>query len=98
MRSEQSPLGEKPCPYTPESIAQLLTRLQDYELSKGELLMVLNIRPTSVAALTVVVEDIMERFTEEQHQDMLEGIREVLGPFGEAPATDGDVTMEDDAA
>ncbi|KAJ6441788.1 RNA polymerase III, subunit C17 [Purpureocillium lavendulum] len=106
LREAPGPLSQEPTTYTPESIAQLLERLRHYELSKGELVMILNLRPSSVIGLNTVVEDMSERFTEDQQQEMVDIIAEVLGQFETAEpdegqdeaAEGGDVNMDDAAA
>lgn len=68
--------------------------------------MILNLRPDTVPALNTIIEDMSERFTEEQLEGVVNIIAEVLGYF-EPPAeadqqngdADGaDVTMNDDDA
>lgn len=102
LRTEPSPLSQKPPTYTPSCIAQLVERLRPYELSKGEVVMILNLRPASVAALNTIIEDMPERFSDEQQEDMVNSVAEILGQFevaeaaenGEA-AEEGDVDMND---
>lgn len=89
-------------PYKPASISQLLERLRPFDLAKGEVVMILNLRPASVAALNTIIEDMSERFSEEQQEAIVVAIAEVLGEFP-APAADeaqaeGDVSMNDGAA
>lgn len=67
--------------------------------------MILNLRPASVAALNTVIEDMTERFNEEQQEAIVVAIAEILGEFP-APAEteepeaqeDGDVAMNEGAA
>ncbi|GAB0137576.1 hypothetical protein EsDP_00005836 [Epichloe bromicola] len=102
LRTEPSPLSQKPLTYNPGCITQLLERLRPYELSKGEVVMILNLRPASVAALNTIIEDMPERFSDEQQEDMVNSVAEILGQFeaaeaaenGEA-AEEGDVDMND---
>jgi hypothetical protein len=49
------------------------------ELAKGEVLMILNLRPTSSAVLSTMVEDMEERFSEDEQNKILDIITEVLG-------------------
>ncbi|KAF4125851.1 RNA polymerase Rpb4 [Geosmithia morbida] len=98
-----SPMGQKPMPYNATSIPTLLERLRPYDLSKGEVVMVLNLRPASVAALNTVVEDMAERFTEEQQEELVAIVASLLGQFPPPPeegegANREDATMEDAAA
>jgi hypothetical protein len=65
--------------------------------------MIINLRPASVAALNTVVEEMSERFDEEQQEAMVSIIAEVLGQFPaseEEGAEEGvaDVSMNDAAA
>ncbi|KAK5997281.1 DNA-directed RNA polymerase III subunit rpc9-like protein [Cladobotryum mycophilum] len=99
LRTHPSPLSQKPAAYTPECISQLLEKLSPYDLSKGEVIMILNLRPASVAALNTVIEEMGERFGDEQQEEMVTVIAEVLGQFpvaephangeGEADEADG---------
>ncbi|KAM5345745.1 hypothetical protein ACJ41O_011606 [Fusarium nematophilum] len=109
LRTKPGPLSQDPLPYTNDCISQLLERLRPYNLAKGEIIMILNLRPSSVAALNTVVEEMAERFDEEQHEAMVTIIAEVLGQFPdpEAKGDDGadgadsdgaDVSMNDPAA
>ncbi|KAH7146428.1 calcitonin gene-peptide-receptor component protein [Dactylonectria macrodidyma] len=105
MRTYPGPLSQQPLPYTPDCIAQLLERLRPYNLAKGEVVMLLNLRPASVAALNTVVEDMPERFDEEQQEAIVKAIADVLGQFPEnAEAQDengeaaGDVDMDNTTA
>lgn len=43
--------------------------------------MILNLRPASVAALNTVIEEMSERFSDEQQEEMVNIILEVLGQF-----------------
>lgn len=89
-------MSQKPSTYNSGCISQLLERLSPYELSKGEVVMILNLRPASVAALNTVIEEMGERFTEEQQEEMVTSVLEVLGQFEAAePNANGDA---DDAA
>lgn len=81
LQSYPNPLSQKPSTYTPGCISQLLERLSPYELSKGEVVMILNLRPASVAALNTVIEEMSERFSDEQQEEMVNIILEVLGQF-----------------
>ncbi|KAF4461123.1 Calcitonin gene-peptide-receptor component [Fusarium albosuccineum] len=103
FRIHPSPLSQNPLPYTEGCITQLLERLRPYNLAKGEVIMILNLRPASVAALNTVVEEMYERFNEEQQEAMVNIIAEVLGqfPVPEEAAEDGagaDESMNDAAA
>ncbi|UNI19844.1 hypothetical protein JDV02_005991 [Purpureocillium takamizusanense] len=106
LRTAPGPLSQEPTTYTPASISQLLERLRPFDLSKGEVVMILNLRPASVIGLNTVVEEMSERFTEDQQQEMVDIIADVLGKFEAAEhnrgaggaAEGGDVNMDDAAA
>ncbi|XXG97236.1 hypothetical protein Hte_003531 [Hypoxylon texense] len=77
------PLSQKPLPYDSAAIPVLFKRLRPYQISKGEFIMMFNIRPTSIPVLNTVIEDMEERFSEEKQQEILSIITEVLGQFPE---------------
>ncbi|EFZ01385.1 hypothetical protein MHUMG1_02413 [Metarhizium humberi] len=86
LRTAPSPLSQKPLTYTPEAIAQIIEKLSPYELSKGEMVMILNLRPASIAALNTVIEDMTERYSDEQQEEMVGIVADVLGQFEVAEA------------
>ncbi|PTB70021.1 hypothetical protein BBK36DRAFT_46860 [Trichoderma citrinoviride] len=92
LESHPNPLSQKPSTYTPDSIPRLLERLSPYELSKGEVVMILNLRPASVAALNTVIEEMAERFSDEQQEEMVAIISDVLGQFDAAQGNSNDDT------
>jgi RNA polymerase Rpb4 len=61
---------------TDESVTDFLTRIIDFKLTKVEKLMILNSRPTNVAALHVLIEEHEERFTMEEMETILFHVRE----------------------
>jgi len=61
---------------TDESVTKFLTAIRDYQLTKVEKLMILNSRPTSFAALHVLIEEHEDRFSMEQMNQLLEYVRE----------------------
>ncbi|KAJ3472259.1 hypothetical protein NLG97_g11144 [Lecanicillium saksenae] len=98
LRTAPSPLSQTPITYTPACIKTLIQRLQPFELSKGEVVMILNLRPCSVAALNTVLEDMGDRYTETEQEQLVTIISEVLGQFDEPEAqeeADGDASMQD---
>lgn len=90
LQSYPNPLSQKPSTYAPDCISRLLERLSPYELSKGEVVMILNLRPASVAALNTVIEEMAERFSDEQQEEMVAIISEVLGQFDAAQGNAND--------
>ncbi|KAI0432654.1 HRDC-like protein [Xylaria sp. FL1042] len=83
------PLSQKPLPYDVASIPILLKKLQPYNITKGECIMIVNMRPTGSAALNAVLEDMEERFDEQQQTEIIDIVVEVLGDFP-PPAEEGD--------
>ncbi|CEJ79887.1 hypothetical protein VHEMI00102 [[Torrubiella] hemipterigena] len=100
MRSKPNPLSQKPITYNAECVSSLVQQLRPYDLSKGEVVMILNLRPSSVVALNTVLEDMSDRYTEEQQEEMVQIILEVLGEPESGAAggqEEGDVSMADAA-
>lgn len=55
------------------------------------MIMIMNLRPVNVPMLNAVLEDMEERFTAEEQEDICNGIQEVLGSFPpKAQEGDGD--------
>ncbi|KAK7978527.1 hypothetical protein PG996_004576 [Apiospora saccharicola] len=81
LRSEENPLSQEPPAYSDESITKLLERLRPYEIQKGEMVMIMNLRPVNIPMLNAVLEDMEERFTAEEQEDIAAGVEEVLGKF-----------------
>ncbi|KAH8907253.1 hypothetical protein BR93DRAFT_878879 [Coniochaeta sp. PMI_546] len=85
LQTPPSPLAkqEETHHYGPDVVARLLERLSNanlnQDLAKGEVLMILNLRPSSIAVLSTVIEDMEERFSDEEQATILEVIAEVLG-------------------
>ncbi|KAI1769692.1 RNA polymerase II [Hypoxylon sp. FL1150] len=75
------PLSQKPQPFDASAIPVFLTKLREYQISKGEFIMLFNVRPASIAVLNTVIEDMEERFSEEQQEEILNIIAETLGHF-----------------
>ncbi|KAK6081355.1 RNA polymerase III subunit C17 [Seiridium cupressi] len=90
FETSPGPLSQKPSPYDEQSISRLLERLRSYEITKGEMIMILNLRPTNPVALNTVIEDMEARFGQEQQEDISAGIAEVLGQFPEEEGTEED--------
>ncbi|KAA6414537.1 MAG: hypothetical protein FRX48_01286 [Lasallia pustulata] len=57
--------------YTPSTIKILLTSLRAYDLTKAELLMILNLRPADMGLLDCVVEECDMRFSAEEQEEIL---------------------------
>lgn len=106
LREKPSPLEkqEETQAYSPAAIPLLLEKLREAdlpgELTKGELLSILNMRPSSSAILSTAIEDMEERFTEEEQNRIVDIIAEVLGrdeAEGEEGAEGEGEQMEEDA-
>ncbi|KAM0608544.1 hypothetical protein ACHAP1_002812 [Verticillium nonalfalfae] len=72
---------ERPLPYSQDCIKQLIQRLHPYELAKGEMMMIFNLRPASASALNTIIEDMEDRFDEDKQAEIVDIIAEVLGTF-----------------
>lgn len=100
MRSKPNPLSQQPVTYSNKCITTIVDKLRPYDLSKGEVVMIINLRPSSVVALNTVLEDMSDRYSEEQQEEMVQIILEVLGQFEPAQAEgeeEADVSMADAA-
>lgn len=102
-------LKEKPSPlekqeetqsYSAAAIPRLLEKLREAdlpsELTKGELLSILNLRPTSSALLSTAIEDMEDRFNEDEQNKICDIIVEVLGR-GDEPEGGADEEVDADA-
>ncbi|KAI9811770.1 MAG: hypothetical protein M1827_005315 [Pycnora praestabilis] len=77
LHSTQDP-SQSPT-YTPATIPDLLTALKPYDLTKAELLMILNLRPDGVGVLDCVVEEMEIRLDEGKQEEILRIVGDVLG-------------------
>ena len=67
---------------TDEGVKKLLSRLNDYNLTKVEKLMILNSRPTSLATLHILIEEHEDRFSLEEMNSLLEHVKECFPVSG----------------
>ncbi|KAI0998746.1 hypothetical protein K3495_g9451 [Podosphaera aphanis] len=75
-----SPLASKPFPYNEHTIKNLLKRLRPWDLTKAEMVMIINLRPTKPENLNTVIEEMEFRYPEEETQhEICAAIMEVLG-------------------
>lgn len=81
FKTPPSPLSQQPVTYNGFTIHRLVDQLHDYDLSKGEMIIILNVRPENLAVLSACIEDFMTRFTEDQQNEIQAIIEKVLGPF-----------------
>lgn len=101
LRQKPSPLEkqDETQAYNPSVIPRLFGKMREAnlpsELTKGEMLSILNLRPTSVAVLSTAIEDMEERFSEEEQNKIVAIIVEVLGRDDPEPGEGEEV--EDDA-
>lgn len=69
--------------YHDGSFEELFPRLGDAglggRLSKAELLTIFNLRPAAIPVLNNIIEDLDERFSEDEQRSLLRIIAEVLG-------------------
>lgn len=86
LEEAPSPLGSKPFPYNEKTIRNLLEKLRPYNLTKAEFLMIMNLRPSKPENLNTIIEQMEDRFPQEETQyEIVRIIGEVLGrPDGEA--------------
>ena len=56
---------------TDDSIATLVRALNTYDLTPAELLQIVNLRPKSVTDITMIIEEVEERYTDEQVEQIL---------------------------
>ena len=85
LEAKYSPLAQKPTPYKASDIALLVEKLGYFELSRNELMMIVNLRPPTPGALNCCIDQMESRFVGEQQEEMLEIIASVLGqlPYDE---------------
>lgn len=81
FRTSPNPLSQQPITYNGFTIHRLVEKLCGYDLTKGEMIIILNVRPENGAVLSACVDDFVSRFTEDQQNEMMTIIEEVLGPF-----------------
>ncbi|KAH6640819.1 RNA polymerase Rpb4-domain-containing protein [Chaetomium tenue] len=85
LSGKPSPLEkqEETQTYSPAAFSLLFEKLREAnlpsELTKGELLSILNIRPSSTALLSTAIEDMEERFDDDNQNKIVDIIAEVLG-------------------
>lgn len=99
LRTSPSPLQnqEQTRNYDYDVVSRLLQGMQsanlNQDLAKGEVLMILNLRPSSIAVLSTVIEDMEERFSDDEQNAILEVIASVLGRH-ETANGEGSTAME----
>ena len=91
-------LEKTPCRYQDtETIQEFLRALQRYDFTKAEKLQLLNLRPTSVVEMQLIIEELDERLkTEEELEKLVELIEEKLPvPDNEDDGGDGGGGQDD---
>lgn len=97
LRTIQYELGEylerEPCRiYTTDQLAALMQALKHWQLTKVERLMLVNQVPNNRAELEPLVEELSERFDEQQVQDLIDL---VIYHLGRRPALDEEQQGDD---
>ncbi|KIY67503.1 hypothetical protein CYLTODRAFT_396956 [Cylindrobasidium torrendii FP15055 ss-10] len=80
-----------------EGITGLTRALNQYELTKAEKLQIVNLAPTRLVELFVIVDDLAARFTDEKQEEILAAVEASLGavPISVDPdAGEDDVAMD----
>ncbi|KAK0705300.1 RNA polymerase Rpb4-domain-containing protein [Lasiosphaeris hirsuta] len=102
LRQKPGPLQdqEKTGAFSPAAIQLLIEKLRQAnlgsELAKGEVLAILNLRPTCAEQLAAIVDDMEERYTDEEQKKIVAVIAEVLG--GNGGAAEGNEAGHDESA
>ncbi|EFX03699.1 calcitonin gene-related peptide-receptor component protein [Grosmannia clavigera kw1407] len=81
LRAPPGPLSQQPTQYSAEAIGRVVERLRGYDLAKGELVMLINMRPQTPAQLHACIEEVEGRLSEDQQSEVLDVVAEVLGQF-----------------
>lgn len=97
--------------YESANVTALVKQLKPYTnttgnpagLYKNEVLMMINLRPTELMVLDIIVEELDERFTPEQQEEIVDIVRNFLGsddtdddPGPQEDPSSTDVHMQDD--
>lgn len=94
FQSPPSPLSQQPVTYSTDAVTELVKRLREFDLAKGELLMILNMRPQTPAQLHACVEEVEGRLDEDKQSRLLDIVSEVLGHFPVEEAVEGEEMEE----
>ena len=65
---------------TPESIEEALKNLSSFGLTKAEKLQLINLRPTSVVEISLIIEESEERVSESQIEEILKIVSRLPAP------------------
>ncbi|KAJ2740752.1 hypothetical protein H4S06_006033 [Coemansia sp. BCRC 34490] len=91
-------LNDSPCvTQSSEQISQIKELLLAYDLTKAEVLQIINLRPKTPVELHLIIEECGERFTIEGLDELIELILSALpqDEHGEAAEDDGDETSKE---
>jgi hypothetical protein len=92
----QKYLQESACAnYTSKSVHQFLSHLSKYPLTKAERLQILNNRPTNTAVLYPLIEEIEERLSEEQMEEIVELVTRHLPAPPQPPESNDNTQMQE---
>ncbi|OQR76041.1 DNA-directed RNA polymerase III subunit RPC9-like [Tropilaelaps mercedesae] len=80
---EQSPAAKQ----SEDVVVAFLQEIKNFPkpLSKAEKLQLLNLRPTNVAELQVIIENVEERLTEQELDTLLEIVGKLIPPLEDQP-------------
>ncbi|CAK7217378.1 hypothetical protein SBRCBS47491_003143 [Sporothrix bragantina] len=94
FRSPPGPLSQQPTTYSADAVTKLVERLRGYDLAKGELIMILNMRPATPAQLHACIEEVEGRLNEDEQSQILDIVAEVLGHFPVEEGAEGEEMEE----
>lgn len=98
LKKDPTPLSQQPTKYSPGAIQKLVKELKEFQLTKAEMIMLINMRPQTESTLHCCIEEIESRLDEEQQQAILNAVNNNLGNFPPKAEADEDEFMEDDPA
>jgi len=81
---------------TPECIEDVLKSLVSYGLTKAEKLQLINLRPTTAVEISLIIEEIEERVTEVQVEEILEIVSRLPAPPENEDVEDAEEDSMDD--
>lgn len=84
------------CSQTPESVQEFLLKVEKFSLTKAERLQVLNLRPSTVVEVHLIVEDCEERMSSSTVDELLETVKNTLPPPPEKPEEEEEENAEAD--
>lgn len=63
--------------------------LRQYGLTKPELIQIINLRPDNIGVLDTIIEEMDQRYTEDEQQEILAKVKRELGTPGFVTGTEG---------